>query len=107
MRAYLRVKVKSLAAEAAIIKHEERRHRGDLRAGLREHRVGVVRREQRATLLAYAFLRGVPVTCVEGSALTPPDWSRVQKMVEKYGDGLVQERLQRFAEWREGHPLAA
>lgn len=107
MIAYLRVKVKSLAAEAQIIKREERRASGDLRAGLHNHRVHDVRGESRSAQLALAFLRGVPVTRLEGSTLTHPDWSRVTKLVEKYGEGLVQERLQRLAEWRESHPLSA
>lgn len=106
MRAYLRVKVKSLAAEATIIRREERRASGDLRVGLHQHRVNEVRSEARSSQLALAFLRGVPVTRLEGTALSYPNWSRVQKLVEKYGEGLVQERLQRFAEWRESHPLA-
>jgi hypothetical protein len=68
---YLRVKIKSLAEEARIIRHEEHRasayHRGLLCAKLRDHRVKEVRPEARAALLAYAFLRGRPYTTVERS----------------------------------------
>ena len=51
----------SLAAEAVIIRKEERRHKGSVRSSLHNHRVVDVRREARASLLAYAFLRGKPI----------------------------------------------
>jgi hypothetical protein len=76
---HLRIKIKSLAAEAAMIRLEERRvsksrhwlrdHQGDGRevelsvaeqAALHRHRTVDVRCEARAGLLAYAFLRGKP-----------------------------------------------
>lgn len=107
MRVYLRVKVKSLAAEASIIRGEEKRHSGDLRQSLHNHRVVDVRSEQRSSYLALAFLRGRPVTQLEASARTRPDWKRVRRLVEKYGEGPVQERLQRLAEWSDLHPLSA
>jgi hypothetical protein len=96
--AALRVKVKSLAAEAQMIRREERRalRSGDmdLYVSLRSHRVrewrdGVrsdVRREQRAALLAYAFIRGMAYARVEQPAPdNPPDLKRVGQLVEKYG----------------------
>ncbi len=67
---YLKVKNKSLAEEAKIIRHSEKKvksygwHREEehpnkgLLAGLTEHRKGIVRSEQRATLLAYAYATG-------------------------------------------------
>lgn len=72
----LKVKIKSLAAETRIIRAEERKSLGRGRAmdaayypddkkkcyatyeKLRHHRIEVVRREARATHLAYAFIRG-------------------------------------------------
>lgn len=66
---YLKVKNKSLAAEAKIIRKEERKAKArgfhvdfehpnrKLLTGLTEHRKTIVREEQRATLLAYAFAR--------------------------------------------------
>lgn len=51
-REMLRVKAKSLAEEAHLIRREERRTRGLLRDELRWHRTGVVRFEARATHLA-------------------------------------------------------
>lgn len=60
-RARFRVKIKSLAEEARIIRHEEKRLLSPQDRGcLHAHRVNIVREEQRATLLAYAYARGVP-----------------------------------------------
>jgi hypothetical protein len=111
----LKVKIKSLAAEARIIRLEEQRAKGrrespvrrknmgrgfieadpaylkvhgrddELRLSLHQHRVRDVRNEQRSSLLAYAFLRGRPLAAVEKKAEKPPDWARVAKLVEKFG----------------------
>lgn len=83
----LKVKIKSLAEEARIIRLEEGRCGKDdiLRGKLHDHRVKDVRREQRLSLLAYAFLRGKPLAKVEPKSDNPPDWSRVGKLVEKFG----------------------
>jgi len=91
---FLKVKVKSLAAEAAIIRMEEARSRGALRSSLRFHRQWDVRREQRASQLAYGYLRGIDRARIEPGAKTDPDWDRVRAMVRKYGglaalEGLV------------------
>ena len=68
-RSYLKVKIKSLAAESRIIRHEEKKaYDNDNREGLYLHRVKDVRRESRASQLAYAFLRGVPFLVVEPSS---------------------------------------
>lgn len=83
-RVYLKVKIKSLAAEAKIIRHAEQKH-SSLRAGLADHRRGVVRDEARLTLLAYGFLRGTPYLKIESKCELAPDWSRVLKMVQRYG----------------------
>lgn len=107
MRAYLRVKVKSLAAEATIIRREERRAKGDLRAGLHNHRVVIVRREARASQLALAFLRGVPITVLEGNSKTKPQWDVVERLVRTYGEGDMRDWMQRYSAWRAAHPLAA
>lgn len=64
--AKFRVKIKSLAEEARIIRCETKRLRGVPGADtLRNHNVLVVRDEQRHTLLAYALLRGRPYRSVE------------------------------------------
>lgn len=101
MNVYLKVKIKSLAAEAAIIRKEERRHRGDTRTGLYLHRVNDVRYEARAALLAYAFLRGRPLARVEAKSHRKAPWPRVEQLVKKYGTDDMRERMQRFSEWKD------
>lgn len=76
----LRVKIRSLAEEAKIIRREERNCRDSRarcrdamrvfsidreRARLHDHRTVVVRREARYSLLAYAMLRGRPFLEIE------------------------------------------
>lgn len=87
MLAELRVKVKSLAEEARIIRKEERVAASPAtRSSLYRHRTVDVRREQRAALLAYAFLRGRSYAATEGrTAKTAPDLSRLRRLVEKFG----------------------
>lgn len=94
-RVYLKIKIKSLAAEARIIRAEELRlrdrggelpvHLRDVRSGLHLHRVNDVRREARAAQIAYAFLRGVPLAALErpGSAEVPI--KRVRELASRYG----------------------
>lgn len=120
----LKVKIKSLAEEARIIRQEEERAKGrrkcpsgvhpdhkvflgrddELRMELRGHRVGIVRSEQRHSLLAYAFLRGRPLAKVEAKCEAPPDWSRVAKLVEKFGvvgkGAAHSKQAEEFATWR-------
>lgn len=102
MKVYLKVKIKSLAAEAHIIRREEKRHRGEVRAGLHFHRIGPVRNEARATLLAYGFLRGRPLALIEPKRgkMAGWMWEKVEAMVKKYGDGDQRDRMQRFSEWK-------
>lgn len=83
-RVYLKVKIKSLAAEAKIIRQEEKKNK-DMRLGLAHHRKTVVRDEARHTLLAYAFIRGRAYTTVEHQDSKTPNWESVEKMIKKYG----------------------
>lgn len=70
VRAKFRVKIKSLAEESRIIRLEEKRAkaRKDRTTidSLYEHRTVNVRWAARSTLLAYAYLRGVPYRKLEG-----------------------------------------
>lgn len=81
----LKVKIKSLAAEAKIIRELESKTKTPWL--LKEHRVGIVRSEQRHTLLAYGFLRGRPYAAMEAKLTnTPaPDFNKIKKLVDKYG----------------------
>lgn len=88
-RTYLKVKLKSLAAEAKIIRAEEKKAKKyrdrKLLSGLESHRKDVVRSAARHTLLAYAFIRGVPYKKVEAKCEKAPDLKRIMVMVQKYG----------------------
>ena len=109
--AYLKVKIKSLAAEQAIIRHEEHKYLASSRwcakqtppaadgpaarhvwAGLQAHSLNL-RFEIRAALLAYAYLRGKPYSSVEPTPCwrrapfcrVGPNWGRIAELVIKYG----------------------
>lgn len=99
MNVYLKVKIKSLAAEAKIIRAEERkssksldhaktpeaRDKANARyCGLRGHRTGIVREEARYSLIAYGYLRSVPYAAIETTERTP-DWERVMKIAQRFG----------------------
>ncbi len=96
----LKVKIKSLADEAKIIRHEEkkwgpRRERSFehmlLHDSLRDHRRLDVRSEARAAHLAYAYLKGRDYIQVENHLRDPNDskhmviWHEVSRLVKKYG----------------------
>ncbi len=104
MQEYLRVKIKSLAAETRIIRHEERKAKSarnvDLLNGLVEHRKHTVRKATRSTLLAYGFLRNRQRRVIEATSRTEPDWDAIEKMISRYGYGDRRELMQRFSEWR-------
>lgn len=106
---YLKVKIKSLAEEARIIRREEhlakqRKEYGWVNS-LCEHRKAIVRPEARATQLAYAFLRGRSYAQVEPKPRTKPSWARVKAMVEKYGPFGVPNVDALLKQWRNGESL--
>ncbi len=81
----LKVKIKSLAAEARIIRLEELRSSGVTRQSLYFHRVYDVRNEARWSQLAYAFLRGRDYSQIEAKNSGWVNWDRVMKLVAKFG----------------------
>ena len=110
----LKIKLKHLAEEARIIKHQEQKMRGKnwgaQSAYFREHRIHGVRPECRATHIAYGFLRGRTYEQIEGSRRRNLDthytgklWARVLMMVRKYGternESLVKTQLRN---WQSG-----
>jgi hypothetical protein len=89
-REMLKVKIKSLMAEAAIIRKEENRTKGAIQSELHQHRVGVLRQEARATHLAYGFIRGRAWDRIEAKRRpdnepTAADWKKVRDMCKRYG----------------------
>lgn len=101
-KAYLKIKIVSLADEAVRIRRAEdkikwktvdgervRRRRTETQSeifiGLKEHRRGIVRSESRAAHLAFAYLSGKGYRELEADPKTEPNWSRVSELVTKYG----------------------
>ncbi len=115
---YLKIKLKSIAAEAPMIRREERKCRSSTRwmrknpndekafnatmslwGGLHTHRMEL-RAEQRSAYLAYAFLRGraysqvEPKPCWVREIHRPhaPHWKRVRELIIKYGTGDYRDK---------------
>ena len=84
-REMLRVKIKSLAEEARIIRREERRSFGVLREELHRHRVLEVRRAARHAHLAYGLIRGRSVGDMEPFSYVEPDMDEITRLIKKYG----------------------
>lgn len=100
---YLKVKIKSLAAESVIIRNMERKFLGyakkcilnndgkysgthmDTFSGLRTHRTYDVRNESRSAQLAYGYLRGHKYRDLERTSKTEPNIERVTSLIIKYG----------------------
>ena len=83
---HLRIKIKSLAAEAAIIRKEANRTKGPTKWGLNAHRTGTVRSEARLSLLAYGLLRRVPYNVMEKTCDEAPNFSKVADFARRFGE---------------------
>lgn len=81
-RAKFRVKIKSLAVESLIIKKEENKAIPEVRESLHHHRVEIVKREQRYTLLAYAYYRGKKYRDVEKTCKNPPNIKTINRILK-------------------------
>lgn len=117
MLSYLRVKIKSLAAEAGIIRREERRvarrkawakdHQQPTEAlqteffGLQEHRKNEVRSEARSSQIAYAFLRQKPYKAMERGPIPLVIRDRAASLAARYGGtGLTKAQCETaILEW--------
>lgn len=122
----LKIKIKSLAEESRIIRADERKHLyaareaekanrptyqqdRDAYGRLRLHRVFDVRIEQRATLIAYGYLRGIAYRQIEQTPhwLKPPycragpDWAKITAMIVKYQGGDKKIVFERLKAWRD------
>lgn len=95
-REMLRVKLKSLAEEARIIRKEEQRTFGQLQNELHLHRVKELRFEARATHVAYGLIKGRTLAQIEpirykgwptyaAEAADKKLFERVAAMIKKYG----------------------
>lgn len=128
---YLKVKVKSLAEEARIIRHEEHAAKRQYRWakdqqgaeaiyteahntfwGLRQHRTYDVRNEARAAHIAYGYLRGLSYAVIETPdvPLNPKSqiFYRVLVLINKYGGkGLKDADLETWMNYEEQQRQAA
>lgn len=110
---YLQVKICSLAEEAKIIRRKERRwkprwrsHQDQTFFGLKSHRTCDVRREQRAALLAYGYLRGRTYLAIERSCDEAPNWTRVCEIALKFGPlAKKEDLLKAIVEWSQLTPV--
>lgn len=100
-RVYLKVKIKSLANEARIIRQEERKCKDtDLRNGLTNHRKNEVRREARSTLIAYGFMNGKKFYEIERMTVPSRNILRIialdkaKSMIKRYGGDIT-----KFDQW--------
>jgi hypothetical protein len=84
-RELLKIKIKSLAAEARIIRREAQRVFGDYRYEMNAHRTGGMRRAARETLIAYGLIRGKTIAQMEPNAKRLYNVDAVQAMIRKYG----------------------
>jgi hypothetical protein len=87
----LKVKIKVLAAEALILRQQEKKYLPEwrLRAdatyfSLRHHRVEAVRKEQRSALLAYGYMRGRAYAQMEKKCYEKPNLERVLNIVQRF-----------------------
>ena len=102
---HLKIKIKTLAAESKIIRHEERKALSNPRQfkdggynplfeGLRDHRLSVVRTYARSNHLAYGFLLGHKYEDIERSCKEEPNFCEVRKIALAFGGNLEQ-----FNQW--------
>ena len=81
----LRVNIKSLAAEAKIIKQEIKKTPDQtIKNSLSCHRKTNLREEARVAHLSLACIRGVPYEVVESKAKTKPNFYKISKKIEKH-----------------------
>lgn len=88
-KTFLKIKIMSLAAEARIIRAEERKWPRAGMAGMRfqlaSHRRFDVRSEARSAQLAYGFLRGRAYRRMEAKCWDLPNYVRIAEIVRKFG----------------------
>lgn len=124
MKAYLRIKIKSLSAEIRMIHADEHHwkarkrhqtktnHKNQSRSeatfwGLRHHR-WELSHEARCAMLAYGFLRGRRYDQLERNPRTSPNQTRIAELAMKYGEGKYTTRgdaISAIHDWIKQPPL--
>jgi hypothetical protein len=127
-RTFLKIKIMSLAAEARIIRAEERKWprerdfpleqrqepgtkaRWSTRAGLAGHRRVAVRSEARYALIAYGYLRGMAYRRIEPGCHDAPALHRILDIVCRFSCVHRKEReatRQQLMAWLNAEPVAS
>lgn len=74
--------------------------RFDPRPSLHHHRTHEVRKEARASLLAYGFLRGKAYKVMEQKCYEEPKWDKIEALATRFSSMDQRVLAQRFAEWK-------
>lgn len=106
----LKIKLKSLAEEARIIRREElsiKNGKFSYRSNQRResiylHRTTHIRPIARATHIAYGLIKGLEYHQIEQRNYSNPNWKSVKAMVRKYGSKKDYEKV---LLWEEGKQL--
>ena len=100
----LKVKIKSLAEEARIIRREEQKAKQAKDTtklnSLHDHRIHVVRKASRNSHLAYGFLRSVPYKVMEQKTHSEPNWRIIEKEALRF-DKDPASFEERWKAWRQ------
>jgi len=101
-RVFLKVKLKSLAAEAKIIRDHEKKVTDEwIRSELVNHRRNFLRADARNSLLAYSFLNGWEYWQIENKARSKPNFQKIYRMVRKYGNAHLLTQIEKeFKDWQ-------
>lgn len=82
---HLRIKIKSLAAEATIIRNEARKVKGMVKWGLNNHRTETLRNYARHNLLAYGLLKKIPYSTIEQKCEKVPNFKMILEIAKRFG----------------------
>jgi hypothetical protein len=91
---HLRIKIKTFAAEAVIIRQEAQKVSGTSKWGLNAHRTGILREHARYNLLAYGLLKGLKYEVMEKKCDQPPNFKKVAEVAERFGG--VKEDIEKW-----------
>lgn len=121
-KTFLKIKIMSLAAEARVIRAEERKWprqrdvptghettqplktRIETRLALAHHRRVDVRSEARSAQLAYGFLRGLAYRRIEAKCYDVPNQQRVAEIIAKFGGLDKRQALAELKPWLSDTP---
>lgn len=113
----LKIKRKSLAEEARMIRREELKLKSDGKGSssqynsLHEHRIGIVREASRYAHLAHTFNRGQSYHTAEAKGSKPFSQLRLRQEIERFNPLFAalekSERDKLISKWSEGKVLPA